>query len=155
MKNLLSLGSTDLFREALVKVLVMDSIQETITPSLSEGPSARLRAMVPFSSQIQEDQALLVGSSSFAEANYGSPQGMKWEATSVVTRTSHGNYKLYICHRRGLTMWIPYGDWFISNQSTSGIQSIGELARKAYHQAGPRNNRGAWKDPSGRKESLT
>jgi hypothetical protein len=106
----------------------MDIIEESLAQLGSQGPDTRIRALVPFSARLQQDLALLVGPPSFVEADFNSPQGLRWEGTSVTTRNSQGNFKLYLCRRRGLAIWIPYGEWFTSNQTPTAAQTIGELA---------------------------
>lgn len=67
---------------------------------------------------------------SFSDVESNSSVGLRWVATNVVTYTDHGTYKLYLCHKRGLAIWIPTGDWFQSNQIPTAKQTIAQYAER-------------------------
>ena len=108
----------------------MDIIIEDIPDQLGrESVNTRIRALVPFSARLPQDQAQLVDPPSFSDLDSNSAIGLRWAATSVVTRTTQGNFKLYLCSRKDLAMWVPISDWFYSNVASQAPQSIAEFAR--------------------------
>lgn len=92
---------------------------------------ANFQALVPFPATTQQEIAQLVSPPCFSQVECDSTMGLRWTATSVVVRNNHGSFKLYLCQRRNLAMWIPSGDWFYSNQSPQTGQSIADFARQS------------------------
>ena len=72
----------------------------------------------------------MVNPFSFPEVGPNTSTGLQWTATNVTAPTDHGTYKLFLCPRRGLAMWVPSGDWFVSNQIPQANQTIAQLAEK-------------------------
>jgi hypothetical protein len=107
-------------------------IDKSLASELGGGVTdAHIRALVPFSARLQQDVAVLFRPPSFPEVDVNTPVGLRWVATSVVTRNSQGIFKLYMCNKNELAVWIPCGDSFVSNQSIAKKQSIAEFARNS------------------------
>jgi hypothetical protein len=49
--------------------------------------------------------------------------------------------EVFMCHERGLAMWVPSGDRFTSNRRPTNVRSIGEFAALSSRQAGSRFTR--------------
>jgi hypothetical protein len=111
-------------------------IFSTMTTIIEESPTtlggreigAPIRPLVPFSARLPQDEAHLVAPSSFIEADYSSSIGFRWVATSLVARDSHGTYKLYLCARSNLGIWVPVSDYFYNNHSPTANQSVADYA---------------------------
>ena len=106
---------------------------EIIFTSSTSGSAigANFIALSPFSAMANQELAKLFAPASFPEVESNSSgAGLRWAATGVVVHGSHGTYKLYLCQRKGLAMWVPSGDWFYTNQPPSVNQSIAEFAER-------------------------
>lgn len=88
------------------------------------------QALVPFSAMVSKEIAQLVTPPKFSEIESSSPSGLHWIATNVVVSNEYGAFKLYLCQRKGMAMWVPCGDWFTSNQLQTGAQPIGVFAER-------------------------
>lgn len=93
-------------------------------------PGVNFPALVPFSAMTHRELAQIVTPASFSQMEPSSTLGLRWAATGVVVSTDHGTYKLYLCQRRGLAMWVPSGEWFYTNQAPPANQSIAQYAER-------------------------
>jgi hypothetical protein len=104
-------------------------IKEALATLGGRGRNVSIQALVPFSARLPQDQVQSVAPSSFDEADFGSHIVLLWEATTVIARNSHGNYKLYLCPILELGIWVPMGDWFFSNRLPASVQCIADYAK--------------------------
>lgn len=87
-------------------------------------------ALSPFSAMTHQELARIISPPSFPQVESGSNLGLRWIATGIITSTDHGTYKLFLCQRKGLAMWVPTGEWFYSNQTNIANQTIAQYAEK-------------------------
>ena len=98
--------------------------------SSSSGSGVNFKALTPFSAMTHRELAQIIAPTSFPEVEPNSDNGLRWIASNVTTFSDHGNYKLYLCQRRGLAMWVPCGDWFYTNQTPQASQTIAQYAER-------------------------
>ncbi|CAF1063695.1 unnamed protein product [Adineta steineri] len=72
-----------------------------------------LIAMIPFSGALSPDTAR----SLMAGPTLNGPSGAIWRRTSISHSNINGTFCLYACDRTEQGMWIPSGDFFVSDRS--------------------------------------
>lgn len=111
-----------------------DVIFEPPSSSISFGV-LNFPALIPFPATTNSSLAQLVTPLNFPSIDSKLTEGLRWDSTNVNVSNDHGSYKLYVCQRKGLAVWVPYGDCFYSNLPQASIeQTIGQYAERRSKQ---------------------